>query len=96
MLPDPRETVSAPSERSLTNFRHATAWGGRCKTVSVAWKFWTDQTRWKPEFNDSIVEWWERREVFHVRQKKLYWLRFGVTWYWRVQTEPHERMNHVT
>lgn len=103
-MDNPRLTVGAISERTLANVRRATAWGAQIKQVSIVWKFWTDQTRWKPEYYDSIVDWWERESpispihvaTYKVRWIKIYWLRFGFSLYWRLDSDPHERMNHVT
>lgn len=95
-MDDPRQTIGAISERTLANVRRAKAFGARIKTVNIVWKFWTDYTRFKPEYYDAITTWWERSgPPYQVRWIKVYWLRFGVSIYWPIERDPHERMNHV-
>lgn len=96
MMLDPRETVSAISERTLQNVRRARTWGFWVASIRVDWKLWTRSWFWKPLYSDRVLDWWEREDIYQVRWITCYWLCFAWSLYWMVDADPHERMNHVT
>lgn len=79
MRPDEEHAGLRATERTLRNVRrarsHMAGWG----VAAIFWKFWTDETRWRPVWADKEESWWEAGGTpFPVRVRRWYWLRFGV------------------
>lgn len=67
-----------PTERTLENIRQSRTALFRLRNGAVHIRWWTDRTRWVPEYHDSVQAWWELGPVIRVRYRRWYWLRFGV------------------
>lgn len=80
-----------PTERTIRNSQYGRTALFRVRNGAVHLKFWTDRTRWLPEWTDSVQQWWEGGPVIYVRFRRWYWLRFGIAVIEPVDSDPHER-----